>query len=85
MKKYTYDLTFQEVLKELFEENSPCFYQGEHFADGVVLLKYFGDLTQRIFIPNKPMYEDSTPIITQGVYDQKYRRVTSQSDAERKI
>lgn len=36
MKKYIYDLTFQEVLKELFEDNSPCFYQGEHSANGVV-------------------------------------------------
>ena len=83
MKKYTYNLTFQEVLKELFEENSPYFYQGEHFSNGVVFLRYSGELTQRIFIPNT-MYEDNTPIITPRVYNQKYRRVTSQSDAERR-
>lgn len=83
-KKYTYDLTFQDVLKEIFEENSPCWYQGEHSANGVVFLKYFGELTLRIFNPNNT-YEDCTPFITQGAYDQKYRRVTSQTDAERKI
>lgn len=85
MKKYTYNLTFQEVLKELFEDNSPCFYQGEHSANGVVFLKYFGELTLRIFSPNNNTYEDCTPFITQGAYDQKYRRVTSKADAERKV
>ena len=49
MKKYIYDLTFQEVLKELFEEDSPCWYQGENFQDGVVFLKAFGSLRERIF------------------------------------
>lgn len=54
-KKYIYDLTFQEVLKELFEDNSPCFYQGEHSADGVVFLKYFWDvqIIRRIQTNNK--------------------------------
>lgn len=84
MKKYTYDLTFQQVLKELFEDNSPCFYQGEHSSNGVVLLKYFGELTLRIFSPNNT-YEDCSPFITQGCYDQKYRRVTSKADAERRV
>lgn len=86
MKKYTYDLTFQDVLKELFEENSPCWYQGENFRDGVVFLKQFGDLRERIFTTdNKFGWEQDTPIISQNVCTQKYRRVTTQADAERKV
>lgn len=84
MKKYIYDLTFQEVLKELFEENSPCWYQGENFQDGVVFLKQWGDLKERIFTTGFDWQQD-TPIISQNVYAQKYRRVTSQADAERKV
>lgn len=83
-KKYTYDLTFQEVLEELFEEDSPCWYQGENFRDGVVFLKQWGDLRERVFIPGKSYIQD-IPIITQGVYNQKYRRVTTQPDAERRV
>ena len=84
MKKYTYDLTFQDVLREIFEEDSPCWYQGENFQDGVVFLKTFGSLRERIFITDMD-WEQDTPIITTGVYTQKYRRVTSQADAERRV
>ncbi len=84
MKKYTYNLTFQEVLEELFEEDSPCWYQGENFRDGVVFLKAFGSLRERIFTA-KFDWEQDTPIISQNVYTQKYRRVTSQADAERRV
>ena len=84
MKKYIYNLTFQEVLKELFEEDSPCWYQGENFQDGVVFLKQWGDLRERIFTPEFD-YQQDTPIISHDVYTQKYRRVTSQADAERRI
>ncbi len=84
MKKYTYDLTFQQVLKEIFEEDSPCWYQGENFQDGVVFLKAFGSLRERIFTA-KFDWEQDTPIISHNVYTQKYRRVTSQADAERRI
>ena len=83
-KKYIYDLTFQDVLKELFEEDSPCWYQGENFQDGVVFLKQWGDLRERIFTTGMGWQQD-TPIITTNVYDQKYRRVTSQADAERRV
>lgn len=76
--------TFQEVLKEIFEEDSPCWYQGENFQDGVVFLKQFGDLRERVFTA-KFDWEQDTPIISQNVYTQKYRRVTSQADAERQI
>lgn len=34
-KKYTYDLTFEEVLEEIWYKN--CWYQGNNFADGSVL------------------------------------------------
>ena len=84
MKNYIYDLTFQEVLKEIFEEDSPCWYQGENFQNGVVFLKQFGYLIERIFTPEFD-YQQDTPIISPGVYTQKYRRVTSQADAERKV
>lgn len=83
-KKYIYDLTFQDVLKELFEEDSPCWYQGENFRDGVVFLKQWGDLRERIFTAEFGWQQD-TPIISQNVYNQKYRRVTTQADAERRI
>ena len=59
-KKYIYDLTFQDVLKEIFEEDSPCWYQGENFQDGVVFLKQFGDLRERAFTM-KFGYQQSTP------------------------
>ena len=85
-KKYIYDLTFQDVLKELFEENSPCWYQGENFQDGVIFFKQYGDLKQKLFITQFSWQQDTcSPTITQNVYTQKYRRVTSQADAERKI
>ena len=84
MKKYIYDLTFQEVLKELFEEDSPCWYQGENFQDGVIFLKAFGGLRERIFTAGFDWQQD-TPIISHDVYTQKYRRVISQADAERRI
>ena len=83
-KKYIYDLTFQDILKEIFEEDSPCWYQGENFQDGVVFLKQFGDLRERVFTTEFG-YQQDTPIISHNVYTQKYRRVTSQADAERKI
>lgn len=84
-KKYTYDLTFQDVLKEIFEEDSTCWYQGENFQDGVVFLKAFGSLRERIFTADKFGWEQDTPIISQNVYTQKYRRVTTQADAERRV
>lgn len=34
-KKYTYDLTFEEVLEEIWYKD--CWYQGNNFADGVVI------------------------------------------------
>ena len=34
-KKYTYDLTFEEVLEEIWYKD--CCYQGNNFADGVVI------------------------------------------------
>lgn len=81
-KKYTYDLTFEEVLKEIWYKN--CWYQGNNFADGSVLevtpdkeiyVKTFG--RTRVF--------SSPLILTEGVYEQMYRRVYTQPDAERRV
>lgn len=81
-KKYTYDLTFEEVLEEIWFED--CWYQGNNFADGSVLevtpdkeiyVKTFG--STRVF--------SSPLILTEGVYEQMYRRVYTQPDAERRV
>lgn len=86
-KKYTYSLTFEEVLEEIWYKN--CWYQGNNFADGSVL-----EVT-----PDKEIYiktfirtvSHSTRvfsfplILTEGVYEQMYRRVYTQPDAERRV
>lgn len=86
-KKYTYDLTFEEVLEEIWYKN--CWYQGNNFADGSVLevtpdkeiyIKTFvctASHSTRVF--------SSPLILTKGVYEQMYRRVYTQPDAERRV
>ena len=86
-KKYTYDLTFEEVLEEIWYED--CWYQGNNFADGTVLevtpdkeiyIKTFSPP----FAPSVCVYS-SPLILTEGVYEQMYRRVYTQPDAERRV
>lgn len=81
-KKYTYDLTFEEVLKEMW--NRECWYQGEKFADGVIILAN---------ADNNGILQDfyggclntSLLVLNAGLCNQKYRRVYTQPDAERRV
>ena len=81
-KKYTYDLTFEEVLEEIWYRD--CWYQGNNFADGTVLY----------VTPDKELYTktftasqvyNAPLILTEGVYEQMYRCVYTQPDAERRV
>lgn len=86
-KKYTYDLTFEEVLEEIWYKG--CWYQGNNFADGSVLEVtpdkeiYIKTLVRTISHSTRVF--SSPLILTEGVYEQMYRRVYSQSDAERRV
>lgn len=86
-KKYTYDLTFEEVLEEIWYKG--CWYQGNNFADGSVLEVtpdkeiYIKTLVRTISHSTRVF--SSPLILTKGVYEQMYRRVYSQSDAERRV
>lgn len=84
-----YELTFNEALDVLI--NNKGWVQGEHFADGVVLiygtpsicldLVYLRDFN----LPSCTNGSRSPLQITRGVLSQKYRVVTTQPDAERKL
>ncbi len=55
-KKYTYNLTFEEVLEEIWYKD--CWYQGNNFADGSVL-----EVT-----PDKEIYPLYVPFLILLVY-----------------
>lgn len=83
MKKY--NLTFQEALQEVMEGNG--WMQGEDFAEGVVFM--IGDsfgLKGRpwLFMHDFKSNHQADPIITSGVYNQKFRIVQTQPDAMKK-
>ena len=85
-KKYTYDLTFEEVLEEIWYKG--CWYQGNNFADGFVLevtpdKKIYIKAFVRTVFHFTRVYS-SPLILTKGVYEQMYRRVYTQPDAERR-
>ncbi len=81
-KKYTYDLTFEEVIEEMW--NRECWYQGEKFADGVIIL---ADTDGKGILKN--FYGDcldtSLLVLTKELYSQMFRRVYTQPDAERRV
>lgn len=81
-KKYTYDLTFEEVLEEIWLREH--WYQGENFADGVVIL---ADTDGKGIL--KDFYggclDTSLLVLTERLYSQMYRRVYTQPDAERRV
>ena len=85
-KKYTYDLTFAEVLEEIWYKD--CWYQGNNFADGSVLeVTPDKDIYVKTFVRtvSHPTRVYSSPLIlTKGVYEQMYCRVYTQPDAERR-
>lgn len=86
-KKYTYDLTFEEVLEEIWYKG--CWYQGNNFADGSVLeVTPDKEIYIKTLVPtisHSTRVFSSPLILTEGVYEQMYRRVYSQSDAERRV
>ena len=82
-KKYTYDLTFEEVLEEIWYKH--CWYQGNNFADGSVLeVTPDKDIYVKTFSHSTRVFS-SPLILTKGVYEQMYRRVYTQPDAERRV
>ena len=85
-KKYTYDLTFEKVLEEIWYKD--CWYQGNNFADGSVLeVTPDKDIYVKTFVRIASHFTrvySSPLILTKGVYEQMYRRVYTQPDAERR-
>lgn len=82
-KKYDYDLTFEEVLEEIWY--GTCWFQGNNFADGTVLyVTSDKELYTKTFSGSGQVY-NAPLILTEGVYDQLYRRVFTQPDAERRV
>lgn len=85
-KKYTYDLTFEEVLEEIWYKD--CWYQGNNFADGSVLeVTPDKEIYIKTFVrtvSHSTRVFSSPLILTEGVYEQMYRCVYTQPDAERR-
>lgn len=83
-KKYTYDLTFEEVLKEIFLRE--YWYQGENFADGVVIYSN-ADGTGILHDFLGGCLDVSLLVLTENLYSQKYRRIHNMdvADAERRV
>lgn len=86
-KKYTYDLTFKEVLEEIWFKGG--WYQGNKFADGSVLeVTPDKEIYIKTFVrtvSHSTRVFSSPLILTKGVYEQMYRRVYTQPDAERRV
>ena len=86
-KKYTYSLTFKEVLEEIWYKD--CWYQGNNFADGSVLeVTPDKEIYIKTFVrtvSHSTRVFSSPLILTEGVYKQMYRRVYTQPDAERRV
>ena len=88
MKNKEYTLSFKEVLEEIFSTNEKVkyWYQGENFKDGHFLkIDEDGNINlycfEEDFIGSKNF---GTPILSRGLYTQKYRRVCTQPDVMRK-
>lgn len=85
MNKYDYDLTFNEVINEIFKTKG--WYQGENFKDGyfisvnennddMIYLYYFSE--------NKcGKHTDGCPVLSKGLFTQKYRRIYTEPSAKR--
>ena len=83
-KKYTYDLTFEEVLEEIWLRE--CWYQGENFADGVVIYSD-ADGTGILHDFLGGCLDVSLLVLTENLYSQMYRRIHNMDvvDAERRV
>lgn len=66
-----------------------CWYQGNNFADGSVLeVTPDKDIYVKTFVrtvSHSTRVFSSPLILTKGVYEQMYRRVYTQPDAERRV
>ena len=71
-KEYEYNLTFPEVLDQLFNSYEAMWSQGENFIDGAVVTVQNGLLRGIDFSEHGRMWEI---VVSIGVYTQKYRRV----------
>lgn len=84
MKKYNYDLTFANMVEEIFKTYG-C-YQGEEFNDGVYIQVLYNGIRVQVFSNNWYGAKDiGNFILTRGAVEMKYRRVYTQSDAMRKV
>lgn len=85
--RYNYDLTFTEALEVL--TSGKGWVQGEDFAAGVVLMFDSGSVGKDyVHVHDFTVaFKDSkwNLQITRGILLQKYRIVTTQPDAERRV
>lgn len=83
MKPIKYDMTFDDVLHEIFITQG--WYQGEEFRNGVYITVEDSTIIAKQFPENfGPQY--SWPLsITYGVTKMKYRRVYTQPEIERRV
>lgn len=82
MPNIKYNMTFDEVLHEIFQTKG--WYQGEDFKDGVYITIEDSTIVAKQFPKNlNPQFV--WPLnITYGVTQMKYRRVYTQPEVERK-
>ena len=88
MKNKEYTLSFKEVLEEIFNTNEKVkyWYQGENFKDGH-FLKIDEDNNINLYCFDEDSINAKnfgTPILSRGLYTQKYRRVCTQPNVMRK-
>lgn len=82
-KKYTYNLTFEEVLEEIWYKD--CWYQGNNFGDGTIIYANVDrELCMNTFDGAMGGHTHHL-ILTERIYEQMYRRVYTQPDAERRV
>lgn len=82
MHNINYDMTFDEVLHEIFQTKG--WYQGEEFKDGVYITVEDSTITAKQFPKNFGSQYTWPLNITYGVTQMKYRRVYTQPEVERK-
>lgn len=84
--KPNYDMTFTEVLNEIFDTHG--WYQGEQFADGVfITVNKDRDIIEVKEFDKELSYVETMfdLTISSGIMRQKYRRYYTQPEIERKV
>lgn len=82
MSDIKYNMTFNEVLSEIF--NSKGWYQGEDFKDGVYITVEDSTIVGKEFPKNFGSQYTWPLNITYGVTQMRYRRAYTQPEVERK-